>query len=450
MSRRLRCADRRPGGGRCRLARRRRPAPRRPPATSSLVANPEVDGIDGVDAHGLIPSIAEGGRFVALIADDSANGTSVFLRDMSQPGVDPGRASPAAKWAGLPYDADSPGLSGRRPRPRLRLRGPCAQRRRHRLRPRPAAATDQQPDPRHLRLRPGRRKRSPWSRGAAARPATAAERRLEPAGDLPRRPLCRLRHRVQQPDRRQAHRRRHLRPRPEGQDDHPRLARDGAPGQAARRLRTDALLRGAQGRLRLVLRARIRPQRDNEISVRDTRRHKTTIASRASGAHGAIANDDCGEPAISANGRYVAFASKATNLVHGDDRKVEDVFVRDLKRSANDPRLARRRAARRRRDGRLLAALDLRRRPLRRLPVLRQQPRAARQRRRHRRLRQGPAHRAGLSRLAGRGRRAGQRRLGQPLDLTRRPLRRLQLQGDESEPAGHRSPDRRVQVPDLP
>jgi Tol biopolymer transport system component len=36
-------------------------------------------------------------------------------------------------------------------------------------------------------------------------------------------------------------------------------------------------------------------------------------------------------PAISANGRYVAFASNADNLVHHDTNGVEDVFVRDLK-----------------------------------------------------------------------------------------------------------------------
>ena len=76
-----------------------------------------------------------------------------------------------------------------------------------------------------------------------------------------------------------------------------------------------------------------RSHRDNVISVRDTRRKKTPFASRASGVHGAIANDDCSEPSISANGRYVAFTSKATNLVRGDDHKVEDVFVRDLKRN---------------------------------------------------------------------------------------------------------------------
>ena len=55
------------------------------------------------------------------------------------------------------------------------------------------------------------------------------------------------------------------------------------------------------------------------------------IVSRASGHQGAPAHDDCGEPSISANGRYVAFASKARNLSSADVNGVEDVFVRDLK-----------------------------------------------------------------------------------------------------------------------
>ncbi len=40
-------------------------------------------------------------------------------------------------------------------------------------------------------------------------------------------------------------------------------------------------------------------------------------------------NDDSGQPAISADGRFVAFASYATNLVPGDTNGSQDVFVRD-------------------------------------------------------------------------------------------------------------------------
>jgi Tol biopolymer transport system component len=43
----------------------------------------------------------------------------------------------------------------------------------------------------------------------------------------------------------------------------------------------------------------------------------------------AQANERSAEPAISADGRYVAFVSKATNLVPGDTNRAFDVFVRD-------------------------------------------------------------------------------------------------------------------------
>ena len=68
-----------------------------------------------------------------------------------------------------------------------------------------------------------------------------------------------------------------------------------------------------------------------EVAVRDMKRKRTVYASRASGRHGPLATDDCKLPAISANGRYVAFASEAKNLSRIDRDDIEDVFVRDLK-----------------------------------------------------------------------------------------------------------------------
>jgi Tol biopolymer transport system component len=44
---------------------------------------------------------------------------------------------------------------------------------------------------------------------------------------------------------------------------------------------------------------------------------------------GTEANDESGQPAVSGNGRFVAFQSKADNLVAGDDNGKEDVFVHD-------------------------------------------------------------------------------------------------------------------------
>lgn len=76
------------------------------------------------------------------------------------------------------------------------------------------------------------------------------------------------------------------------------------------------------------------PRRRNarpEIALRDLKSQRTIFASRASGAHGVLADDDCIEPAISANGRYVAFATEAKNLGRIDKKNIEDVFVRDLK-----------------------------------------------------------------------------------------------------------------------
>ena len=67
-----------------------------------------------------------------------------------------------------------------------------------------------------------------------------------------------------------------------------------------------------------------------EVAVRDMNGGRTVYASRANGRHGQLAATDCKLPAISANGRYVAFASKARNLSRFDKDSVEDVFLRDL------------------------------------------------------------------------------------------------------------------------
>lgn len=46
-------------------------------------------------------------------------------------------------------------------------------------------------------------------------------------------------------------------------------------------------------------------------------------------SRGQRANSFSGVPAISANGRYVAFQSAASNFVAEDTNRTEDVFVRD-------------------------------------------------------------------------------------------------------------------------
>jgi Tol biopolymer transport system component len=64
-----------------------------------------------------------------------------------------------------------------------------------------------------------------------------------------------------------------------------------------------------------------------DIFVHDRQTGQTTRVSVAS--DGTQANGDSGHPAISADGRFVAFYSSASNLVPDDTNGVEDVFVYD-------------------------------------------------------------------------------------------------------------------------
>jgi Tol biopolymer transport system component len=67
-----------------------------------------------------------------------------------------------------------------------------------------------------------------------------------------------------------------------------------------------------------------------DVFVRDLDANTTTLASRADGAAGADANNFSFEPVISADGRLVAFESEASNLHPDDGDSSYDVFVRDL------------------------------------------------------------------------------------------------------------------------
>jgi Tol biopolymer transport system component len=68
----------------------------------------------------------------------------------------------------------------------------------------------------------------------------------------------------------------------------------------------------------------------SDVFVRDVRAGTTTRVS-VSGT-GAQATSGSSYPGISADGRYVAFVSHASNLVRGDTNAVEDAFVRDRRR----------------------------------------------------------------------------------------------------------------------
>ena len=68
--------------------------------------------------------------------------------------------------------------------------------------------------------------------------------------------------------------------------------------------------------------------RAEDVFLHDRKTGRTTRLSLDS--HGRQANGGSWFPAISSDGRYVAFQSLASNLVRGDTNKLSDVFVHDL------------------------------------------------------------------------------------------------------------------------
>ena len=64
-----------------------------------------------------------------------------------------------------------------------------------------------------------------------------------------------------------------------------------------------------------------------DVFVRDRQLGTTTIVSVAT--DGTPGNDESGYPMLDAGGRFVVFSSLASNLVSGDTNGVTDVFVRD-------------------------------------------------------------------------------------------------------------------------
>jgi Tol biopolymer transport system component len=67
--------------------------------------------------------------------------------------------------------------------------------------------------------------------------------------------------------------------------------------------------------------------RERDIFVRDTLTNTTTLVSLDSA--GNQGNGNAGNPSISADGRFVAFTSDASNFVPGDTNNYADIFVRD-------------------------------------------------------------------------------------------------------------------------
>ncbi|HUR86199.1 MAG TPA: hypothetical protein VMY78_12720 [Solirubrobacteraceae bacterium] len=72
----------------------------------------------------------------------------------------------------------------------------------------------------------------------------------------------------------------------------------------------------------------------DDVFVRELSTGAVTLVSADSA--GAASDGDSSAPAISPDGRYVSFSSRATNLVSDDDDDVADVFLRDLETGATE------------------------------------------------------------------------------------------------------------------
>ena len=106
-----------------------------------------------------------------------------------------------------------------------------------------------------------------------------------------------------------------------------------------------------------------------DVFLRDLQADTTVLVSRASGAAGAKGNAHSFSPSVSADGRFVAFESGASNL-HPDDGDTSlDVFVRDLQADTTVRVSRASGAGGRQGQRRLRVAVGVGRRALRRLRV---------------------------------------------------------------------------------
>lgn len=104
----------------------------------------------------------------------------------------------------------------------------------------------------------------------------------------------------------------------------------GSPGNGESRLGRHAI--SSSGRLVVFTSAASNLVRHDSNGASDVfvRNLKTSLTRRISvDSNGDQANRSSFQPAISANGRYVVFVSPASNLVEGDARGSEDIFVHD-------------------------------------------------------------------------------------------------------------------------
>ena len=183
------------------------------------------------------------------------------------------------------------------------------------------------------------------------------------------------------------------------------------------------------------------------VFVRDLAAATTTLVSRATGAGGAPASGGASNsPAISPSGRFVAFMSGADNLSADDDNAVTNIFLRDLDESTTA--LASRANGARGAGADAIAPVPRRlgQRP-RGLHLHRDQPLGRGQRPfEDVFVRDVLADTTELvSRAPGAGRRGGQRVLRRPHDLGRRPLRGVPVAREQ--PGRRDRPGRRQHLP---
>ena len=115
------------------------------------------------------------------------------------------------------------------------------------------------------------------------------------------------------------------------------------------------------------------PAATRRSSCATSKRTTTTLASRATGPAGEGADDYALGASLSADGRLVAFESRADNLSADDADETIDAFVRDLQHRDDDADESRERHGRRRRRP-IRRTRDVRRRAPRRVPLARGQP----------------------------------------------------------------------------
>jgi Tol biopolymer transport system component len=111
-----------------------------------------------------------------------------------------------------------------------------------------------------------------------------------------------------------------------------RISVDGKGVQPAKGASHSASISRDGELIAFVSTARLAPEDTNDVGdvyLRDVARGLTSLVSR--GADGKLPSGASYSPALSADGHYVAFVSKADNLVPRDRNRESDVFVYDVK-----------------------------------------------------------------------------------------------------------------------